>query len=165
MAHLARRQSSSVTPVERVEPVDPFGTIERTFDEMFGFWPLVGLRRPMAAARQWLGEPMLHVDEFRQDGTWVIRAELPGIDPEKDVELTVTDGVLHIDAHREAEKTVEERDYVHREMSYGAYHRDLPLPAGATESDVTASYRDGILEIRVPEPEGETAKRIPVSRS
>ena len=162
MALHMKRSTSSDMPERVHEPMDVFGP----FDEMLGNWPaFFAFRRPMAAARHWLTEPVLRVDQFHKDGTLVIKAELPGIDPEKDVDLTVSDGTLHIEAHREEEKTVEESDYVRKEMTYGVYHRDLPLPVGATEKDVTASYKDGILEIRVPEPQNEAVKRIPVSHS
>lgn len=108
----------------------------------------------------------LHLEEFVEDGTCVIRAELPGIDPEKDVEITVQSGVLEINAHRE-ERTEEKRpDGYHSEFHYGTFRRAIRLPEGVTEADVKAAYKDGILEIRVPMPEAEpTAKQIPVQRA
>lgn len=165
MALHPRRSSSSETRAEGGESLDVFSGFDR-FEDMFSNWPaFFAFRRPMAAARHWLTEPVVRVDEFHRDGSLVIKAELPGIDPEKDVDLTVSDGILHIDAHREEETTVEDSDYVRKEMTYGAYHRDLPLPAGVTEGDVTASYKDGILEILVPEPQTESVKKIPVSHN
>jgi HSP20 family protein len=95
----------------------------------------------------------------------VVRAELPGIDPDEDVELTVTDGMLHIEAERREEEETEDKGYVRRELRYGSFSRSLPLPEGATEADITATYKDGILEIRVPAPQPPPAKKIPVSKS
>ena len=52
------------------------------------------------------------------------------------------------------------------EFHYGSFERSMPLPMGATEDDVTATYADGILEIRVPiDREAEPTKRIPVTRA
>jgi HSP20 family protein len=114
-------------------------------------------------------EDMLRVDEYREDDTDVIRAEIAGIDPEKDVEITVSDGVLHMEAHRREEEKKEGKDFYRRELRYGSFSRDLPLPEGATEANVKASYNDGILEVRVPVPKAEAAKaetkKIPVTKS
>jgi len=61
-------------------------------------------------------EELIRVEEFREDGTLVIRADLPGIDPDKDVELTVSHGILHIEAERREEEKREEKGYVRREL-------------------------------------------------
>ena len=115
--------------------------------------------RPFA---RWFGHAdlnadMIRVDEYRQNGNLVIRAEIPGIDPDKDVELTVADGLMHIEAHRREEESMEEKGYVRRELRYGSFMRTLAVPEGISESDVTATYKDGILEIKVPAPAAEPA--------
>ncbi len=157
------------------EPPTPVEIVDRLFGrwpELFGRWPELSapwpelLRRPVLF---WPGfaEDMLRVDEFKEDGFLVIRAEMAGIDPDKDVEITVTDNTLHICAERQVEEKTEGRDYARRELRCGSFRRDLPLPEGCTEKDVRASYRDGILEIRLPLPvEGKNAraKKIPVKR-
>ncbi|HEY6708157.1 MAG TPA: Hsp20/alpha crystallin family protein [Actinomycetota bacterium] len=90
-------------------------------------------------------------------------AELPGIDPDKDVELTVGDGMLRIHAERRQEQKVEDKDLVHSELRYGAFTRTLPLPVGATDKDIDASYKAGILEVRVPvDTQKAAATKIPV---
>jgi HSP20 family protein len=110
----------------------------------------------------------LRVDEYTEDGTLVIRAEVPGIDPDKDVVLEITDGRLTIRADRKQEEEREDRNYYRREMHYGAFARSLPLPPGTDESELTATYGDGILEVRVPvRKPGEAGPKttIPVNRS
>jgi len=104
----------------------------------------------------------LHLEEFFDGGECVIRAELPGIDPAKDIDLTITDGMLYLHAQREARKEEERPDGYHSEFRYGEFRRAIRLPEGATEADVKASYRDGILEVRVPVPE-PTSKAIKVA--
>jgi HSP20 family protein len=103
----------------------------------------------------WAGLPEgrpIKVEEFVEDGTVVIRAELPGIDPDEDVDITVADGVLHVVATRE-ERSEEERPEGYRsEFHYGSLERHIRLPEGAEADDITATYRDGILEVRIPAP-------------
>ena len=99
---------------------------------------------PFLTLRPYLAQP-IRVEEYIEDDHYVIRAELAGIDPSKDVEVTVGSGYLTIRAER-TEKT----EGKHRsEFRYGAFSRTLALPANADEDAVTASYRDGILTISV----------------
>jgi len=115
--------------------------------------------------RWWGVEDLIRVEEYREDGTLVIRADLPGIDPDADVELTVSDGMLHIEAERREEEKKEGKGYVRRELRYGSLSRSLPLPEGVTEADIAATYKDGVLEVRVPEPKRGPAKKIAISKS
>ena len=128
----------------RGDLVTPFGRLDRMFDEWFRTMPMrrFGFDVP--------GEELIRVDEYRDEGTQVIRAELPGIDPDKDVELTVTGGMLRIEAQRRVEEKSEDKGYTRHELRYGSFTRTLPLPEGASEDDITATYKDGILEVRVP---------------
>src|ERR1019366_7226402 len=99
-------------------------------------------------------------------GTLVVRAEMPGIDPDKDVEIGVADGILTIRAERTEEET--SKKHIHRkEIRYGGFSRTLPLPDGVKEDDIKASYKDGILEVTVPVPEAPKteATRVPISRT
>lgn len=93
----------------------------------------------------------------------MLRAELPGIDPEKDVEIALRDGMLSIKAERREEK----REGRRSEFHYGTFTRTMRLPAGAVESDVKATYHDGILEVSVPlaEEKMPEPKRIPVVKA
>lgn len=113
------------------------------------------------------GRQILRVDEFEEEGTLVIHAEVPGIDPDKDVEISVAGGALTIRVEHTEREEDTKKEFHRREIRYGGYYRTIPLPDGVAEPDITASYKDGILEIRVPVPE-ETKKeavRVPISRS
>ncbi|EYT55413.1 MULTISPECIES: Hsp20/alpha crystallin family protein [Kocuria] len=90
------------------------------------------------------------VEEYRDGDTVVIRAELPGIDPEQDVELTVADDVLHLRAERRERTEHKDKGGYRSEFRYGSFSRALPLPAGCRDEDISAAYRDGVLEVRVP---------------
>jgi HSP20 family protein len=113
----------------------------------------------------WFEETTPRVEEFQEDGMMVVRAEMPGIDPDRDVEITVSDGTLRIKAERRQESKTEDKQGYHSEFHYGSFLRTVPLPAGATDEDVKATYHDGILEVRIPvNAEKAEAKKIPVSR-
>lgn len=98
----------------------------------------------------------------------VCRVELPGMDPENDVDVNVEQGVLRISGQRRAERDEQRGDYHFREMRYGTFQRTLPLPENVTADDVSAEYRDGILEVTVKggakEIEPQQAQRIQINR-
>ena len=140
MSMLTRRERGGDLPTV-------FSRMDRLFDEWMRSLPM---RRPFGPGWETLGEELIRVDEFRDGNTQVVRAELAGIDPEKDVDITVKDGVLQISAQRRVEEKTEDKGYTRHELRYGSFSRALPLPDGASESDIKATYKDGILEIRVP---------------
>jgi predicted unusual protein kinase regulating ubiquinone biosynthesis (AarF/ABC1/UbiB family)/HSP20 family molecular chaperone IbpA len=128
------------------------------------------LRRPQAPAivraifpelTDWLDSPWtappfmaaqaFRVEEAVQDDRYVIRAELPGLDPEKDIEVTVDDETLTIHAERRQEDSGPERS----EFRYGSLTRTVRLPDKVDAKDVTARYQKGILEISLPVPEAK----------
>jgi len=107
----------------------------------------------------------MKVEEFRDGDTLVVRAEMPGIDPDKDVEITVSDGMLHLSAERRSETKTEDKKGYRSEFRYGSFSRSVRLPAGAGEEDVKATYDDGILEVRIPiDEKSNGAKKIPITR-
>ncbi len=115
---------------------------------------------PFLTLRPYLGQP-IRVEEYLEDDHYVIRAELAGVDPEKDVEVTAGPGYLTIHAVRSGKIEGKHRS----EFRYGAFSRTLALPANADEDAITASYRDGILTISVAlKTEGKaSAKKIEVT--
>jgi HSP20 family protein len=113
------------------------------------------------------GRQLVAVEEFTEGDTLVVKAELPGIDPDKDVDITVSGGALHIRAERKEETEESGKTFHRRELRYGSFARTIPLPEGVEDSDIAASYKDGILEVRVPMPKEaatESARTIPVKR-
>ncbi|NVM94218.1 Hsp20/alpha crystallin family protein [Arthrobacter wenxiniae] len=101
----------------------------------------------------------MRVEEAIEDNMLVVRAELPGVDPDKDVDVSIADGVLNISATRE-QKTEKHTDGSYRtEFHYGSLQRRIALPDGVSETDIKASYKDGILEVRAPLP----AKAVPAA--
>jgi HSP20 family protein len=104
----------------------------------------------------------VRIEDCVEEDRYVLRAELPGLDPDKDVEITVVDGVLTISGQRQARTEQDGRSEFH----YGSFMRRVALPAGAREDDLAATYRDGILEVTVPITPGQPEpRRIPVARA
>ncbi|GAA2883325.1 alpha-crystallin HspX [Streptosporangium fragile] len=116
--------------------------------------PFAALRPSMAPTAQ----PIKFEDYFKDD-RYVLRAELPGIDPEKDVEITVSHGVLTV----RAERREEQRDQRRTEFRYGSFTRSLTLPPGVDENDIKATYDKGVLEITIKLAEAkEEGRRIQI---
>jgi HSP20 family protein len=113
----------------------------------------------------WLAKDSVRIEEFAEEDALVVRAEMPGIDPDKDVEISVHDGMLHIKAERKESSEHKDKSGYRSEFSYGMFERTLALPAGVSDKDVTATYKDGILEVRVPLTKGTAeASKISVVR-
>ncbi len=107
----------------------------------------------------------IKVEQFMDGSTLVVRAEVPGIDPDKDVDVSVSDGMLHIRAQREEKSEHKSKSGYRSEFRYGSFTRSVSLPPGAKEEDITAAYKDGVLEVRAPAaapktPESGTKIRI-----
>ncbi|HVC69163.1 MAG TPA: Hsp20/alpha crystallin family protein [Acidimicrobiales bacterium] len=106
------------------------------------------------------------MEEAIHEGILVIRAELPGVDPEKDVELVVENGILSLRADRREESETKGEKQRHTEFRYGHFERTMALPVGTTEEDVKATYENGILEVRVPiDGEKAEARKVPITRT
>lgn len=107
----------------------------------------------------------LKVEEFEDGDQMVVRVEAPGIDPERDVELTIDDHALRIRVERRQERSTEDAKGYRSEFRYGSFMRMIDLPAGVTEQDVTAEYVDGVLEVRLPVDRQRLERRsIPITR-
>jgi HSP20 family molecular chaperone IbpA len=107
------------------------------------------------------GANIIRLEDEIKDGDYELRAELPGVDPEKEVDITVRDGVLTIKSERTAKKESSGRS----EFSYGSFVRSVTLPPGADEDAITARYDKGILTVTVPiqqEAAEPQEKQIPV---
>ncbi len=123
------------------------------FSELFTTFPSFAGLRPMFDNR------LMRLEDEMKEGRYEVRAELPGIDPAKDVDITVRDGQLTI----KAERTEKHESKGRSEFSYGSFVRSVSLPAGADEDDITATYDKGILTVSVAVSAPETTeKRVQV---
>ncbi|QZS56342.1 Hsp20/alpha crystallin family protein [Rhodococcus opacus] len=98
---------------------------------------------------------MIRVEEHLDKGRYTLRAELPGVDPAKDVDISVRDGQMTI----KAERTEQHQEGARSEFHYGSFYRSMPLPPGAKEDDIDATYTDGILTVTITVTESPTQEK------
>ncbi|HXV49405.1 MAG TPA: Hsp20/alpha crystallin family protein, partial [Candidatus Binatia bacterium] len=101
------------------------------------------------------------IDLFEEKDDIVVKAELPGID-KNNIEVNLTDNTLTIKGEKKKEEEVKEEKYYRSERSYGAFIRTVELPKSVHGEKVKASFKNGILEVRVPKTEEAKAKEIKV---
>lgn len=144
-----------LTPVDffRMNPFSLMRRMSEEFDHAFG----QGKGRDQGN-RAWT--PAIEVTQ--RDGNYVVRAELPGLDPD-DVKLEITDDAIVVHGERKEEHE-ETKGGVHvTERRYGKFYRAIPLPDGARADDASAAYDKGVLEITVPVEEQRSKRReIPI---
>ncbi|HEV2373398.1 MAG TPA: Hsp20/alpha crystallin family protein [Streptosporangiaceae bacterium] len=137
MTGLTHRENAGFVP-------DMFGWLEGPF----------GAPRPVAAQA-------MRMEEHVAGGRYVVRAELPGVDPAKDMEVSVSKGILTVRAERHEDMQCQHRS----EFRYGAFSRHIPLPVTTDANDIKATYHWGILEVSIglhDEDEERAGRRIPV---
>ncbi|MHA7239269.1 Hsp20/alpha crystallin family protein [Arthrobacter sp. TMS1-12-1] len=113
------------------------------------------------------GPASIRIEEFVDGKDMVVRAEMPGLDPEKDIEVSIENGFLRIHAEREEKEEHKGKDRYRSEFRYGSFRRDIVLPDGVRDEDIRASYVDGVLTVRTPLPDDtrrEGPRKLPISR-
>ena len=124
------------------------------FSELFSAFPSFTGLRPAFDTR------LMRLEDEVKDGRYEVRAEIPGVDPAKDIDITLRDGQLTIKAERSEKKEFDGRS----EFSYGSFVRTVSLPTGADEDDVKATYDKGILTVSVAIAESKPAeKHVPIA--
>lgn len=116
--------------------LDDIADLRREMEQMLGRWQVDDGRSFLPAT-----------DIVTKDKDVVIKMELPGLDPEKDLDIKVDGGALVVSGRREKEREVSEADYHLRERSYGSFYRRFPLPEGVSADAISATYNDGVLEV------------------
>ncbi len=130
--------------------------------EPFGEWPdlwsrLVG-ESGGGGRRSWVPA----VDVVRGVDRIDVRADVPGITPD-DISIEVENGVLTVSGEHEEETEEKKKQYVRRERRYGSFSRSMMLPEGVDPSAISASTKDGVLEVTVPLPKAEEPKKVTIT--
>ncbi len=139
--------SSWLSPFERMEDM-----FEDFFRRPFGrsFWP--GMPRMFEEI-----EPTPHVDIFEEGDNIVVKSELPGMSKD-DIEVNITDKAITLSGEKKKEEKVEKKNYYRLERSYGSFKRSFALPAEVQTDKAKASFKDGVLEVRIPKTEAAKKK-------
>jgi HSP20 family protein len=125
-------------------------------------WLPAGLAPLELSALSWL--PMMsspvRIEENVDGKTYTLRAEMPGVDPAKDVTVTYHDGALRLQIRRADAR----KDKTHTEFGYGTFNRTVTMSTEVDEDSIRASYTDGILEIHAKVTDQHEAHRtIPIA--
>lgn len=134
--------------------------MDRLFDSFFSGMPALSGFRQAFPPMQGL-TPNLDVKET--DKQVIVKADLPGID-EKDISLTIQDGILSLRGEKKSEKTSEHENYHIMERSHGLFQRAIRLPDSVDENKAEARFDKGVLTVTLPKrPESVKAqKRIEI---
>lgn len=140
----------------RWEPFDEMMSMRESMDRLFeDFFS----RRPRTSGPL-VWQPALEV--FETDSEIVVKAELPGIDP-KSVGVTVTSEGLTIKGEAKSEREDKGRNYYRRELRYGAFQRTVTLPNEVKSEETKATFKHGILEVKIPKAERVRPKTVSVA--
>jgi HSP20 family protein len=140
---------------------DPWGdlaALQRDVDELFGRVQGRSGDARSGAAGGWVPP----VDAFRTEEALVVRMELPGVRPDG-VEVSVHEGVLSVAGERPLEADISDEDWLRRERPVGRFERSLTLPESTDPGGITASFENGVLELRVPHPPERKPHRVSVT--
>jgi HSP20 family protein len=139
-------------------PFRDLGRMEREVEDLFGrffrefpFPRLFGEGRGVAPA----------VDLLDKKDAVILRADLPGLN-QRDIEVNVEEGFLTIRGERKGEETVKEEDYYCCERWAGSFERSLALPSGVDAEKIRATFKQGVLEVRLPKVEKAKGKKIEI---
>jgi HSP20 family protein len=140
----------------RFEPFARVGNFRSLISDLFEENLERTAERPNA--RQW--HPA--VDVLESKDAYLIRAELPGMKRE-DIKVEVKDGKLALSGETKSEKPADGTAYRHVERVAAKFWRSFSLPETAKAEGVEATYKDGILEIRVPKAEEIKPRQIEIN--
>jgi HSP20 family protein len=144
-------------PLRELAPFREFERMRREMDRLWDSFFEGGSRRRTEEGGEWL--PSLDVAETKNE--LVVKAEIPGMDP-KDIDISLSDGVLTIKGEKRQEKEEKEADYHLVERSYGSFIRLVQLPKEVQSDKISASYKDGILKISLPKSEEAKKREIKI---
>ena len=140
----------------RFEPFAGFGNLRSVFNGLFD--ENLGRSSTQPSVSKWYPA----VDVLESKDSYLIRAELPGMKRE-DIKVEVKDGTLVLSGERKSEKPAEGVEYRHVERVAAKFWRSFSLPETAKPDGIEATYKDGILEIRVPKAEEAKPRQIEIS--
>jgi HSP20 family protein len=147
------------TLVRRWTPLRGLAELQTEFDRLFEeTGPLMSLWRRPETPEFWTPR----VDIYSLHGTLHVKVEVPGV-PKEGIEVYFEEGDLVIRGERKVEEKVEEKEYYRLERVFGRFYRRLPLPEGVKPEEIKAIFKDGVLEIEIPEVPVPEVKPIKVA--
>ncbi len=129
--------------------------IDRMFDEFFGTLP-----ERVTTGFENVWTPSVDISET--DNEIIVTAELPGVKKD-DVKISLQENVLTIRGEKKQEKEEKNENFHRVERAYGMFQRSFTLPATVDPNKIKATFKDGVLKIRLPKTEEARMKEIPIS--
>ena len=139
--------------------MSPFALMRRFMEDIEQQWPQLGMGRGgqgMATTGSEFFSPPVEILE--REGHLIVRADLPGLTKD-DGHVEVTDEALTIEGERRSEHEERQGGFFRSERRYGTFRRQIPLPEGVNAEQVTASFKDGVLEVSMPAPQQQARGR------
>jgi HSP20 family protein len=136
---------------------DPFRDITSFRDDINRLFTRT-LGEGVSASQTWTPA----VDVFETKDAVTLKAELPGLSVD-DVDVEIDENVLTVSGERKFEDTVEDGRYYRVERSYGRFARSLTLPQGVNADQVSATFKDGILEVTVPKADEVKPRKVAIA--
>jgi HSP20 family protein len=144
--------------IVRWEPFRELGTLQNEMNRLFNtVFDAPSPGTGGSTLRRW----MPAMDLVETEDHFVLRADLPGM-TEDDVKIEFEDGALTVSGERKAEHESKNEGYYRVERAFGSFSRSLTLPQGVDPESVTASFDNGVLEVRIPKPEERKPRRIEI---
>jgi HSP20 family protein len=159
---IAQREQQRPARRQQLWSDSPFRMLERFADEIDSVFDDFGLGRswlsprwgrsvPRPSSRAGIEVWNPEVEVYHQNNELVVRADLPGMKKD-DVSVEVTDNEITISGERRQEQETERGGIYRSERSYGSFYRAIPLPEGAMADQAKGTFKDGVLEVRMPAP-------------
>lgn len=141
-------------------PWRPFGELDRLRRDMDDLWSRFLGERSLGsrALEDWM--PVLDVSET--EGELHVRAELPGLEA-KDIDLSVTGDLLTLKGEKKEERKTEDENFVSRESYAGAFQRTIRLPSEVKGDEVKASFKNGVLSVKMPKSQKSSTRKIEIT--
>ncbi len=135
---------------------NPIAALQREMNQVFeGFLGRFG--RSFGEIDWPWGNSEAKSDVVQLDNAVEISVELPGMTMD-DIEVSVSDDMLTVKGEKKIERQQEKKGYYLSERSYGAIWRTIPLPPGVDGSKAEATFRNGVLSVRLPQTPEAQAK-------
>ena len=160
---MAKKDKDALMIKGEAHPVSTFEEMENYFDKFLRN-PFSLMTRPAFSGFDFpkIDDISPSVDIFEDKNDMVIKAEMPGMKKE-DVNISITESSVTISGEKKQEDEVEKKDYHRIERSYGSFCRRFQLPDNVNSDKVKASFKNGVLEVRLPKTKKMKQKKVTIS--
>lgn len=142
----------------------PYSSLQREINRLFdSFWSETALSPTDWTSGASSLQPKMDIAE--NEKAYIVTAELPGME-EKDIELSIHNGVLTLKGEKRQSKEEKENNYMRMERSYGAFYRAIPFPAKIEDEKARADFKNGVLTVAIPKSAEalKATKKVPINK-